>query len=226
MWPFKKKDTEPFPLEERIFLAENLPDVVSDIPGCCGMNRQDRTPDRLWLERHDWRLLFVYCEMMHSRRMYHMLQEDSINLCKAFTETDDWVMYKKKLGEETFPIAFKSDLGKPLRIKGEIHAVRPHLFWNLLDKRFLNGTEFRRERVKLWVPYHIKHQGVTIDHNEFIQRISAFMYVGVPEYWNTQIDGGYSFAPVSAFKSNKEWVDGKRISSYYHYSRLEDETNF
>ena len=221
MWPFRKKtEEEPFPLEERIFLAEHLPKLL--LP----KDNRDLTPDRLWLERHEWRLLFVYCDIMHNRRLYHMIAEDSINLGGAFTETEDWVMYKKKLGEETFPIALKSDLGIQRRIKGEIHAVRPHLFWNLLDKRFLNGAEFRRERVKLWVPYHIQHSGVTIDHNEFIQRLSAFMYVGVPEYWEPQLDAGYSFAPVGAFKPNVDWVDGKKMNSYYHYSRLEDATNF
>lgn len=221
MWPFRKPQIEPFPLEERVWLAENLPKLLHP------KDNRDLTPDRLWLERHEWRLLFVYCEMMHSRRLYDLIREDSINLGKAFTATEDWTMFKKKLGEETFPIAFQSKIGKQRRIKGEIHAVRPHLFWNLLDKRFLNGAEFKRERVKLWVPYHVQHNGVSINaYNEFIQPLTAFMYAGITEYWEPQIDDGFEFKPVSAYQPNANWVDGKKMNSYYYYSRLEDETNF
>lgn len=217
MWPFKRKE-EPFPLEERIFLAANLSDAVSD--------KMERTPDYLWLERHEWRLLFVYDEMMHSRRLYHLIGEDSINLGKVFTETEDWSVYKKLLGEETFPIAFKSNIGVPRRVKGELHAVRPHLFWNCLDKRFLNGTEFKRERVKVLFPYRVIVPGGVAHGEEFIQRVSAFMYIGVPEYWEPQIDNGFEFKAVSAFNPKVRWIDGKEMNTYYYYSRLEDETNF
>ena len=219
MWPFRKQK-QIFPSFD--WVCKNIP------PPGVGMNgdKVDFTPDRLWLERHEWRLLFVYDEMMHSRRLYHLIGEESINLGKAFTADEGWVMWKKKLGEETFPIAMQSSLGQQRRVKGEIHAVRPHVFWNLLDRRMMNGIEFRRERVPLIVPYHVQERGVTIDHNEFVQPVKAYTYVGVKEYWEPQLDGGYMFSPVQAFKPKVNWVDGHVLKSYYYYSRLEDATNF
>ena len=192
--------------------------------------QENFTPDFLWLERHEWRILFVYDEMMHGRKLYDLIKDESINLGKAFTDDDNFVLWKKKLGEETFPIAVQGcPLGKQRRIKGEIHAIRPHLFWNVLDKRMLNGIEFRRERVKVLVPYHYisdENKGQTIDHNEFIHRLSTFMYVGNRTYWEPQFDGGYSYSTVKAFNPKVKWVDGHTMNEYYYYSRLEDETNF
>lgn len=213
MWPFKKAYQQKHDFK---WLRNVLP----------LQNQFDYTPDRIWLERHPFVWLFVYDEMLRDRSLYHLIQEESVYGGVAFTSSD-WTMWKKKLGEETFPIALNgSSVGRRGRIKGEIHLVRPHVFWSLLDKRFLNGVEFRRERVKVLVPYHIQSQGVTIDHNEFVKELRVHMYVGISEYWNNQIDGGFMFSQVKQFKPNVTWADGHKMGEYFYYSRLEYGTNF
>lgn len=209
MWPFKPK-------YDFKWLRNKLP--LHQTP--------DYTPDHLWLERHEWCLLFVYDEMQLNRRKYDLIREDSVNLGKAFT-CPNWNMFKKKLGDETFPIAlYDMNLAPKCRIKGELHAIRPHLFWEVLDKKYFNGIEFRRERVKLIRPYHLQEKGVTIDHNEFIAETRAHMYVGINEYWLDQIDAGYLYSPVKTFSPKVKLADGHILGDYYCYSRLEDATNY
>lgn len=221
MWPFKRKYLDKY--ADFKFLRSVVP----------LQNQFEYTPDRLWLERHPGVLLFVYDETMRSRSLYHLIEE-SVYLGVAFT-SPDWTLWKKKLGEETFPIALngqsvgKTDrkgIRQEGRIKGEVHLVQPHVLWNTLDRRMLNGIEFRRERVKVLMPYHIQTKGVTIDHNEFIKELRVHMYVGVPEYWNNQLDDGFSFTHVRRFQPKVNWVDGNDMGRYFFYSRLEYETNF
>lgn len=209
MWPFRKK-------YDFKWLRNVLP----------LQNQFEYTPDRLWLERHPFVWLFVYDEMMRGRSLYHLIGEDSVYGGVAFT-SPDWTMWKKKLGEESFAISMNgSSLGKRGRVKGEIHLIRPHVLWNTLDKRMLNGVEFRRERVHVFVPYHLQHGGMSIDSNEFVQELRVHMYVGIPEVWNNQIDNGYLFSPVARYKPRVNWVDGHVMGEYYFYSRLEYATNF
>jgi len=226
MWPFKTN--------------LKLNGIQRDIPAYTGENY---TPDRLWLERHEWVYMFFYDETMLNRKNYKFIREDSFRLWQAFTANDKFVMWKKRLGTETFPIPLEgadkiydgpgvtsvrlNKLGPERikatvmgRIKGEIHAVRPHVLWNTLDRHYLNGLEFRRERVKLIVPYRIKES-----NDEFLKTIKAHMYVGIKDYWSPQLDGGLLYSTVGAFAPNKRIVDGTRIGIYYHYSRLEYGTN-
>ncbi|MDE1830346.1 MAG: hypothetical protein KGI25_08485 [Thaumarchaeota archaeon] len=235
MWnPLKTK-----PLLDFDWVRENIP----------SRSQVEYTPDFMWLERHEWCLIFFYDEMMSNRRLYEkFIKEDSLNLGKAFTNSCDWSLWKKKLGTETFPIALegadrvysgpgissvklnrmdpsKVTQGILGRIKGEVHAIRPHIFWKELDKHYLNGVDFTRQRVSVLIPYHIRQGSQTIDHNEFIQELRVWMYVGNRDYWINQLDGGLLYSPVGAFKPKIKWIDGHDIGTYYHYSRLEYDTN-
>lgn len=227
MWPFQANG--------------KFAEIKSIVPK---FHADDYTPDRLWLERHEWKYLFVYDELMLNRRKYELIKEDSVRMWQAFTEEDQFALWKKKLGTETISIPLKGadrvydgpgvtsvklDKIDPRkikpgilgRIKGEIHAVRPHLFWKVLDKHYLNGIEFKRKRVRLIVPYRVEGSS-----DEFVQKITADMYVGIKDYWSSQLDGGLLFSQVGAFVPNKTIIDAKRIGLYYYYSRLEDATNF
>lgn len=221
MWPFKKKSL--FPSSD--WVKKNIPSPQTE----------NLTPDFLWLEKHPFCLLFVYDEMMLNRRQYKLIGEDSVNMGHALTADRNWTLWKKRLGEETFPIPLLGEAAKGIktapgiglgRIKGELHAVRPHLFWEKLDSQYLNGVEFKRERVKLLRPYHLQQDGGTMDCNEFVASTRAWMYVGINDYWVPQLDAGYAYQPVGMYSPRVKWVDGHEMGNYYSYTRLEDETNF
>lgn len=239
VWPFK-----PAPLFPTGWVVKNIPRPW-DEPATAF------TPDFMWLERHEYVLLFVYDELMRNRRHYdELIGKDSLSLAAAFTYDRDLALWKKKLGDETFPIPLlgadrvyrgagitskklhkmvPDDLGPGLlaRIKGELHAVRPHAFWNGLDKHYLNGVEFQRQRVKVLVPYRLQLDGVGVDHNVYVQEVRCWMYIGIKDYWRNQLDGGMYFTPVGAyFPRSPVTKDGHVMGVYYAYTRLEEDTNF
>ena len=206
------------------------------------------TPDHIWLEKHEWVLLFVYDDLMTNRPRYDWLKDQSFFCGRAFTEDKDYALWKKKLGEFTIPIPLKGAdrlykgpgiTSVPLskmdsnkicpgilgHIKGEVHAIRPQLLWNKLDRHYENRLEFTRKRIKLLVPYRVQNGGVGVDHNEFVKVIKAWMYVGNKDYWNSQLDGGLLYTPVGAYVPNTSNIDGHELSFYYYYSRLEYSTN-
>lgn len=210
-------------------------------------DRHEYTPDFPWLERHEWVLLFVYDEMMLNRNNYDAIRENSFSLATAFTKDSDFVMWKKKLGDASFPIPLRGAdrvyngpgvtsrkligmghgevrPGIMAPIKGELHAIKPSLFWNKLDKDYFNGLEFVRERVKVLVPYRFQMGSVSVDHNEFVKQITCHMYVGNKNYWIDQLDGGLDFSPVGCFALKEMGEMKHRL--YYNYSKLEYETNF
>jgi hypothetical protein len=83
------------------------------------------------------------------------------------------------------------------KIKGELWKV-PSSRFNFLDQWMHNGRLFKRERVTVEIP--LKIQKVYDDGTSEIERIvsdqEAFMYVGIPEVWEPQLDGGYLFQAV------------------------------
>jgi hypothetical protein len=204
--------------------------------------QEDYTPDSIWLETHQWVFLFLYDELQRSRSKYDMIKEDSVFMYTAFTEERDYVLWKKRLGEESFPIALRGadklftgsgitsrpiwkmpsgDIGPATlgRVKGEIHAIRPDRFWKALDKHYLNGVEFQRERVSVLIPY-------SVGGERFLKKRRAHMYVGIKDYWSKQLDGGLLFKTVNIYAPKTKWVDGTEMGMYYQYGRLEYETNF
>ena len=202
MWPFKKtlfKD------------QKTINDLIPKI------QEVEYTPDFMWLERHRWCLLFLYDE---SSPKNMCINPEVLYRGKAFTEVSEWTLWKKKLGTATFPIALRNaGISHNRRIKGNIFAVRPSLFWNGLDSLFENTIEFSRERVKILRP---RRQG----NEQFIDKLTCHMYVGKNDYWINQIDNGYQFGIVKAFNPKVNWIDGYTFGSYYSYTHLEDETNF
>lgn len=208
-------------------------------------HEESYTPDKLWLEKHEWCLVFFYDD--GSRKS--LLGEDAMFKGGAFTKDHNFVMWKKRLGTESFPIPLDGAdrvydgpgiTSRPMwkmggnevrpgirgRIKGSLYAVRPKQFWNGLDKHYFNGLEFTRQRVRVLIPYRVQQGHMGVDHNEFVQEVRAWMYVGVKDYWHKQLDGGLMFTPVGAFAPKNQYSDGRRIGIYYCYTRLEDETNY
>jgi hypothetical protein len=111
-----------------------------------------------------------------------------------------------------------------LKIKGEIHAVRSHQFRNL-DLHKDNLVSFRRERLTFLVPSRPLYQlperynenGIPLPFaeprqigvgRETVGRVDAYMYIGVHDYWDDLLDGGYNFKPVEHYTDPRPWLKG------------------
>ncbi len=100
-------------------------------------------------------------------------------------------MYKKLLGKETFPLAFKIEddqkhglsslLGDMGQVMGELYSIPPmHVV--ALDLYMLNTVQFERIPVQVLIPF--KPQG----QDKFeIHKTEAMMYVGRQDFWNDQL---------------------------------------
>lgn len=114
------------------------------------------------------------------------------------------------------------------KIKGQLLAIRPQLFIDL-DNYKENGVQFQRERVKLIVPYRmvkwlhdpsvapLDMEPYAIEQGnpyiaegnvpsmyttkEKVVLIRAWMYIGVPEYWDKLITN-FDYSSVSTFTAN------------------------
>ena len=176
----------------------------------------DYTPDLVNLETFENQRIFIYDEMMRKHRKDHLLQGSY--RCMAFT-TDKFTLWKKKLGNYSFPIASRTQYASTpfTRIKGELHIISPRTFLNL-DTHKENGYTFRRKRIKVDIPYTERkwEQGNTIDKRHVLQ-VEAWMYIGINRYWADQFDGGYFFEPVKSFPPKN--LDTKR--EYYYFTKTE-----
>jgi len=120
----------------------------------------------------------------------------------------------------------------PLKIRGEIHAIQPYQFREL-DNLKDNGVQFVRQRVKLLVPHrpvykiperYSNGKPIPLMTDQFslgeerVTPITAWMYIGVPEYWDELMDAGYNaahlFTTVEHYKDRRPW-----LQEYYSMKR-------
>jgi Gamma-glutamyl cyclotransferase, AIG2-like len=170
------------------------------------------TPDMVTLEKYQFQLLFIYDRMMHNYPEHMLIEEHGVQLPTAFS-LPEFSLWKHELGLESYPVAIrtrhKEILCPTARVKGELYAMRPYQFLEL-DKHRLNGVEFIRERVQLVVPYHsARNPGI-----QCLQGIKAWMYVGNPDYWNDQLDGGFSFRPATLLEAHNQY-----LKKYYFFHK-------
>lgn len=200
------------------------------------------TKDYLWLESKEWHLFFVCDDLMrrHSRHEKFM-KEDTEYKAGAFTESDEFSMWKKKVGTESFPIPLigyrwsaptmveqkdetrtkisimELNATRTGRIKGELYLVRPSVLVNL-DKYRENGVQFTRKRTKILVPYRPQEGSTTVNDEEFIHQVKAWMYIGELDYWQDLLHNPRVFSRVTDFEANRKISDGIRMKNYYYYS--------
>lgn len=178
------------------------------------------TPDLWNMERRQLQLLFVYDEMMQGHHGHDLIKEHSVSLAAAYTE-DKFILWRKNLGKKSYPIPLvKKYLSVPsARIKGQLYGILPPQFKEL-DKHKLNGVSFIRVRVNIQIPYRrivkMREEQGTVKLDEEIQRVRAWMYIGVPNYWDDQIDSGFLYSPTQIYHPNREWLD-----KYYYFSQKE-----
>lgn len=118
------------------------------------------------------------------------------------------------------------------KIKGQLHKIRPYQFINL-DNYKENGVQFSRKRVKLIVPFravkvlrdpatvpldmeemdilrgnpHVANGNVPSIYatKETVVIIKAWMYIGIPEYWDKLISA-FDYKSVQTYTAkNRAW---------------------
>lgn len=189
------------------------------------------TPDNSKLEQYEFLLLFSPDETQRGYSHYSLI-EDSVFECHAFTQKfyNYWQQRDGQLIplEANAPAAVKY-FPPSLRIKGELHAIRPYQFREL-DAHKQNGIQYTRQRVKLLVPYRqviisdyydedgkelpVCLQGKKgVTGPEQIQVVKAWMYVGREEYWDP-ILSPFNFHAVQHHESRRPW-----LKEYYSHPK-------
>lgn len=200
----KKKQGPPAP-DPRF--SEELAMRIND-----AVKANKHTPDIHSLEQRRGQLLFVHCEIMKGHSRSSLIEEHSVPLYRAFTK-DAFTHMKFTDGNETFSIAVREKFHTipHLPILGELSVVLPGRLLEL-DRYKLNGVHFIRERVKIVIPYRRKDMLAF----PLFEEVTASMYVGRPEFWNKQFDGGYKFSAVKGLGKQ-----GAGYESYTYFSKME-----
>ena len=183
----------------------------------------DYTPDLWNLEQYKFQLVFIYDECMRGHKAYDVIKEGSVSIAPCFTNTN-YTLWKKKLGRETYPIPLETPYFNvpKARIKGELWAMRPYQIIKL-DKYKQNGVLFQRKRVYVALPYRelrynpeLSGFGSKVLSQQYVRLIKVWMYLGVEDIWNDQLDAGFSFEPVGLYKSASPW-----LNKYYYFGKKE-----
>lgn len=214
----------------KLFGTPNLPNQF-EVDWLCESVRH--SPDLGKLEQYEFQLLFSPDETQRGYSQYSLI-EDSVFMCHAFTQKlyNYWQQRDGQLIplEASAPAAVKY-FPPSLRIKGELHAIRPYQF-RQLDIYKGNTVQYTRKRVKLLIPYRkvIVNDYYDEDGKELprclqgkkgvhgpeqIHVVRAWMYVGRDEYWDPLLDA-YHFRKVQHHTSRREW-----LKEYYSYPKRE-----
>jgi gamma-glutamylcyclotransferase (GGCT)/AIG2-like uncharacterized protein YtfP len=152
--------------------------------------RNRHTPDWNALQTHEGVPIFIYDSHMKNQPNNSVLGEGILYFGAAWTESSQFVMYKKMLGKDTFPLAMQIEedqvlglsslLGDPGQVMGELYAVRPNTIAKL-DEDVLNLVYYERKMVKIV-------SSVTYSTGILETKVvEAFMYVGRRKFWEDQM---------------------------------------
>jgi hypothetical protein len=215
------------PLEDQGFVpgfaSQQFRDITKSV---------ERSPDLGILEQYEFQLLFCPDYTQRGCHEYPLIEE-SVYLASAFSlkrfnyQQRDGLCIPLPSATNSRPTGYTAP---SLKVKGELHAIRPWQFQKL-DSQKDNLVSFRRERVKVLVPhspvYKIPHRydnGKIIPlmtdqyaiGAERIKPIEAWMYVAQNDYWGQLIDGGFMFNHVTHYKDKRPW-----LGAYYSLKREE-----
>jgi hypothetical protein len=181
--------------------------------------------DDFWkLEQYMFQLIFVADELKRGGKYHSFIAEHSRSpepVHPSCYTSGEYHFFKKDLGEgHSFPFALPSNYKpsaflryppEPARIKGELWAIRPKAFISL-DIHRQNGVMFRRERVRITYPttpiaYSTQNPLPHILPDQ-IATVMAWMYIGIPTYWDDQIGGIFqNQLELREHEAKKIWID-------------------
>ncbi len=176
------------------------------------------TPDASLLTQYPALPVFVYGTMMEGRNEWDFMASHSDGPVPVAFTVDHFKCWKKNLGSLSFPIALEAEKKKvkfsmapPAVIKGELRLLWTDAIYEL-DKRFRNGKMYQRKKILIEIPYRLDSGS----DDWFKMRLWAWAYIGISDYWDNQLDGGYWFRPVATFKPRNEV-----LSEYYFFRQPE-----
>lgn len=169
------------------------------------------TPDIAFLESKKFIPVLEYSDAQRDHVNYCQIDIHSYFRAHAFTKDACFKLLMHDNGGK-FAIALKEKKSffgladsQPARIRGELHMIEPEGIVKL-DTVRQNGVKFKRipisidipfrEEIKVWdLPSGHYRKILTGEQHRIVR--SAFIYVGIPEYWGPQLDGGYLFPRAS-----------------------------
>lgn len=183
------------------------------------------TKDQYILEQYYHQLMFIPDEMINLPE----LEDISVKVMSPIVYTHNkFRAYQQAIGKdekgniiyrpifmppEYEPHNFiRPDLDHgPAKIRGELHLVWSNKIY-LLDKARQNGVQFARQRVRISYPYRFvqfgkKHPLPKISAHSYSDKIVAWMYIGIPTYWDPLI-GGIFAQPMPLFEHEtpRPWI--------------------
>lgn len=211
MFGFKRKPS--FPVPDKLWLsAANFRSAEI----------RKYTPDISRLCQYEGHLLFVADELMRQRRKHDLIRDCEFK--GAAITSSPLAMVMKDQGKLSFPVILdtKSADDRPYwaklcQIKGELFAV-PTSTIVLLDKAKENRVSFLRQKITIDLTYRKqlwnRRDGWHLS-SEIIHKQEVWTYLGVPTYWNPQINEMNSFQPAKRFHPNSN--SGLYLKDYYFY---------
>lgn len=184
------------------------------------------TPDVAKLEEFEYQLYFACDDTQRGHPKHNLLDGDY--KCPGFTQQSfNYWFPEVPWDEPSVPMEAEGYLnalkGMPpiAKIKGEIHKVRPSTLISL-DIEKQNGIQFLRKKVRIVVPHralkwvhdvntippdveYVADNGLGLT-KERVCVLRAWMYVGIPEYWDKLLNM-YSFHSVDTYEAkNRRWL--------------------
>lgn len=193
--------------------------------------RNELTPDIWKLEQSMYQLIFIPDDMMQGKINNHLIadagRDGDIPVHPACFTLERFTFWKKDLGVESYGIPLERTFEPtnwlrvrptPAKIKGQLYAIlSPRI--KKLDIHRQNRLQFIRMRQKITLPYrHVKYNTkpdaevfskLPEISPEYLQSVDAWMYVGIPEYWDNLIGDMFQVRECRKFELNqpKFWIE-------------------
>lgn len=208
-----------------------------------GLSKTKHTPDIATLQLRKEVFLFVYNELMSEHSPHHKCLGEAEFQGKGYS-LDVYSMWRKNLGNQSFPIVLKGlkegptptkissrklkDIGPGLttdvkqgHIKGEVYKVTPQQVIEL-DERYENTVQFRRVEASFVIPHYVCNvvgDKIIPKATTFIRH--AYMYLGNLDYWHELLDNGVFYSVVKQRETNTTFPAFN--NSFYYSVKEHDE---
>lgn len=178
------------------------------------------TPDLNILEMSEYQRVFVCDELMKPHFRHHVMKDIIGNEDPLYAITRQvFGMVRRQMDHTVVPLRRRFANVSLARVKGELYAVRSSKI-PILDELKQNGLLFRRERVRLLLPYRTLTSVFDANERDLYEHaarlspyketaISAWMYIGNAEYWEQVLlqhqderDGMIYFSKKYAMREN------------------------
>jgi len=186
-------------------------------------------PDIWKLEMYMRQLIFVPDDLKYGGPNHQLISESSWTkepLHPACYTHSNYTFWKKDLGDKSYPVVLPENYRPsgfirgeiiPAPIKGELWAIRPSCF-RVLDKHRNYGVQFIRDRVPITYPYREigfnKKQPLPKISDEYFTTVTAWMYIGIPEYWDPQIGGIFQTSHMDVYEHD---VPKPYVKQFYKF---------